>query len=332
MKTRTLLFGVSLLALAAPAVHAQQTMQPGMPGAAGEMESGRYMVFFGYDQATLNAEARQVVSRATDEFQRSGAARVIVTGHTDLAGSPDYNRRLSERRAEAVRAELVRQGVPAGVITTIGAGETAPLVYTGEGVAEAQNRRVEIEIPQPAVAAAPPAPPPAPPPVAAAPVDRAPMEPMALAPVGEFRIGGAWGHNFRERDEGTESNLGGLEIGLGYYLTPNVMLSLEQLAYYGYNATDDGFGGRSVIGLDLQGNWGGFRPYIGVNVGGVYGRAVQNGFVAGPELGVKIDVAQNSFLYGKVSYDYQFRNQWDSLSDWDDRGLVIGGIGFGYRF
>jgi OmpA-OmpF porin, OOP family len=69
-----------------------------------------------------------------------------VNGYTDTSGSPRYNMRLSIRRAQAVAAELVRDGVPRSVISIHGYGETHLLVPTGPGVREPQNRRVEIVI------------------------------------------------------------------------------------------------------------------------------------------------------------------------------------------
>ena len=60
--------------------------------------------------------------------------------------SPQYNQGLSVRRAQAVAAELVKDGVPKSAISIQGFGETHPLVPTGQGVREPQNRRVEIVI------------------------------------------------------------------------------------------------------------------------------------------------------------------------------------------
>jgi OmpA-OmpF porin, OOP family len=69
-----------------------------------------------------------------------------VRGYTDTSGTPRYNQGLSVRRAQAVAGELVRDGVPASVITIRRFGETHLLVPTSPGVREPQNRRVEIII------------------------------------------------------------------------------------------------------------------------------------------------------------------------------------------
>jgi hypothetical protein len=167
-----LLLGVSLLALLAPAAYAQQSSEPATTAVSGQIEPGKYRVFFTFNQATLTPDGARVVGEAAEEYKRTDAARIAVTGHTDLSGSPAYNQALSERRAEAVQGALVWLGVPASVI---GEGENDPLVPTAEGVREARNRRVEIEIPKPA---------PAPAPVAPAPVAGAPEAGPPPAPGG----------------------------------------------------------------------------------------------------------------------------------------------------
>jgi OmpA-OmpF porin, OOP family len=69
-----------------------------------------------------------------------------VNGYTDTSGTLQYNQGLSVRRAQAVAAELVKDGVPRATISIQGFGETHLLVPTGAGVREPQNRRVEIII------------------------------------------------------------------------------------------------------------------------------------------------------------------------------------------
>jgi outer membrane protein OmpA-like peptidoglycan-associated protein len=69
-----------------------------------------------------------------------------VNGYADRSGTPAYNQRLGQRRAESVAAELVRDGVPRTAIDVQSFGESHPLVATADGVREPQNRRVEIII------------------------------------------------------------------------------------------------------------------------------------------------------------------------------------------
>jgi len=105
-----------------------------------------YLVFFDWDKATLTDRARQIVSEAAANSTKVQYTRLEVNGYTDTSGTPQYNQGLSVRRAQAVAAELVKDGVPKSAITIQGFGETHLLVPTGPGVREPQNRRVEIII------------------------------------------------------------------------------------------------------------------------------------------------------------------------------------------
>ena len=323
---RALLVGASLLALAAPAAHAQQTDEPAAPAVSGQAEPGRFLVHFGFDRATLDADARRVVAEAADEYRRTGAAQVAVTGHADKAGRAEYNQRLSERRAEAVRRELERLGVQSTAITVAAEGENDPAVPTADGTPEARNRRVVIAMPQPA----PPAPPPAvaaeppPPPVTAeAPPAREPERPKRFV----FSLGPVYGHNFREKDRGrTEDDLGGAELTLN--ALPGFLggLSLKQDVLWAFDAADDGLAGRSVLSLDFAPDLGFVRPRLSANFGGVYGKGVQAGFVAGPELALDLDLLPGFTLRPKVAYDLQLRNP-----GWDE-GILWAGLDLGVGF
>jgi OOP family OmpA-OmpF porin len=104
----------------------------------------KFLVFFDFDRASIRADAAKIVSEAADYAKKNGKARITATGHADTSGSPAYNLALSERRANAVRAELVKLGFTQNEITIVSKGEAEPLVATGDGVKEPQNRRVEI--------------------------------------------------------------------------------------------------------------------------------------------------------------------------------------------
>lgn len=118
-----------------------------MPSAAPAPAASRsYLVFFDWDKATLTERARAIVKEAADNSTRVQYTRLEVNGYTDTSGTPQYNQGLSLRRARAVAAELVRDGVPQNAISAQGLGDTNLLVSTGPGVREPQNRRVEIII------------------------------------------------------------------------------------------------------------------------------------------------------------------------------------------
>jgi outer membrane protein OmpA-like peptidoglycan-associated protein/outer membrane protein W len=103
-----------------------------------------YLVFFDFDRADLTDRARQIIADAAQGSSRVQTTRIEVAGHADRSGNPQYNQRLSQRRADAVAAELERRGVSRSQMVIQAFGESRPLVPTADGVREPQNRRVEI--------------------------------------------------------------------------------------------------------------------------------------------------------------------------------------------
>lgn len=103
-----------------------------------------YLVFFDFDSSRLTPEATSIVDTAAANAMQIGRTRIEVTGHTDRSGSRQYNMVLSQKRAQSVMERLVAQGIPRGDIAVFAKGEDQPLIPTGDGVREAQNRRVEI--------------------------------------------------------------------------------------------------------------------------------------------------------------------------------------------
>ncbi|MBR0558782.1 OmpA family protein [Neokomagataea anthophila] len=109
-----------------------------------------YLVFFDWDKADLTGRAREIVATAAQASTHVQTTRIEVNGYTDNsaarpgAAGQKYNMGLSLRRANAVKAELVRDGVPAAAVDIHGFGEQNPLVPTGPNTREPQNRRVEI--------------------------------------------------------------------------------------------------------------------------------------------------------------------------------------------
>ena len=99
---------------------------------------------FGSGQSSLSAAARSDVRRVAALLAQTEGRRIAVEGHTDSSGAAASNQRLSEERAEAVRAALVGGGVDPGRITAAGYGASRPVADNATPAGRAQNRRVEI--------------------------------------------------------------------------------------------------------------------------------------------------------------------------------------------
>ncbi|MCW5734430.1 MAG: OmpA family protein [Enhydrobacter sp.] len=105
-----------------------------------------FIVFFDFDKADLTSAAQDTIAKAAMAYRTKGGAQIKASGHTDRAGTEAYNMALSLRRANAVRDQLIREGVAASDISVVALGESHPMIQTADGVREAQNRRVEIVV------------------------------------------------------------------------------------------------------------------------------------------------------------------------------------------
>src|SRR4029078_4801522 len=76
------------------------------PTAQAPAPARTYLVFFDWDRADLTARAREIITEAAQNARRVQTTRIEVAGHADRSGTPAYNQRLSQRRADAVAAEL----------------------------------------------------------------------------------------------------------------------------------------------------------------------------------------------------------------------------------
>ncbi|MAE93129.1 MAG: hypothetical protein CL910_00570 [Deltaproteobacteria bacterium] len=123
-----------------------------IPDAAVERRDDRLFVafpsdvLFDVDSRALHAGAYGRLNQLADSLVRHPGTEVVVKGHTDSTGGRDYNLRLSEDRADAVRRYLIAQGVPAARVQAIGLGDTMPVASNETQAGRQQNRRVEFEI------------------------------------------------------------------------------------------------------------------------------------------------------------------------------------------
>lgn len=110
-------------------------------------------VLFATGRAELKPGATSNLGQLVAFLAKYPDRTVSIEGHTDSVGGEDYNLGLSQRRADSVRSYLVSQGVDAARVTAIGAGESTPVASNESAAGRQQNRRVEVIISNPAVAA-----------------------------------------------------------------------------------------------------------------------------------------------------------------------------------
>src|ERR1019366_9299297 len=103
-------------------------------------------VLFDTAQYTLKPGAREKLAKVSGIILAHPGLKIAIEGHTDNIGGDDYNMKLSENRANAVRSYLVSQGLNSGIVTAQGFGKTKPVADNSIAAGRQQNRRVEMVV------------------------------------------------------------------------------------------------------------------------------------------------------------------------------------------
>lgn len=101
-------------------------------------------VLFDHDKSTLKKESKNAVKMLADYMKSSPELKIELHGHTDNTGNADYNLKLSDKRAETVKNELVALGVEGSRISFTGHGDTKPIADNNTNDGRANNRRTEF--------------------------------------------------------------------------------------------------------------------------------------------------------------------------------------------
>ncbi|MGH8539211.1 MAG: OmpA family protein, partial [Stenotrophobium sp.] len=99
---------------------------------------------FDFDKATLRPDAAPIVAQVVALLKDNPALKLSVEGNTDNVGGHDYNVKLSQQRAAAVVAELVKAGIAADRLKAAGNGPDKPIADNASSRGRAKNRRVEL--------------------------------------------------------------------------------------------------------------------------------------------------------------------------------------------
>ncbi|PYF75977.1 OmpA family protein [Pedobacter nutrimenti] len=103
-------------------------------------------ILFDFDSSNLKDPAKNNIKTLATSLNQYPGTDIKVIGHTDNKGTEAYNISLSERRAAAVKAYAVAQGVPSARLITVGKGFSEPIADNSTDEGRAANRRVEIVI------------------------------------------------------------------------------------------------------------------------------------------------------------------------------------------
>jgi OOP family OmpA-OmpF porin len=116
------------------------------PQAVSEKVTFAAEALFDFDKAVVKPQGKQALDDLLAKVQGMNTEVMVTVGHADAIGSDAYNLKLSQRRAEAVKAYIVSKGVDAARVYTEGKGESQPVGDNKTAAGRAQNRRVTVEV------------------------------------------------------------------------------------------------------------------------------------------------------------------------------------------
>ncbi|TKB11858.1 OmpA family protein [Desulforhopalus sp. IMCC35007] len=105
-----------------------------------------FNLYFEKDSDRLTAQSQQVIPDILAAASQRQSQDIGIIGHTDTAGDPSYNMRLSKQRANAVLQILIQEGIQDKFVKITSHGENNPLIKTADNVHEPKNRRVEVVV------------------------------------------------------------------------------------------------------------------------------------------------------------------------------------------
>ena len=104
------------------------------------------IVNFAFDSSDLSVEAKNNLDKLSQVLINNPDTNINIYGYTDSVGKDDYNKNLSQRRANAVKSYLSQKGVPSSRLFSMGMGEADPVASNDTDMGRAKNRRVEFAI------------------------------------------------------------------------------------------------------------------------------------------------------------------------------------------
>jgi hypothetical protein len=123
----------------------------------------------------------------------------------------------------------------------------------------------------------------------------------------------------------------GVNLGVGYFIADGLELGLRQNLSYASSNDNSSWNGSTRVAIDYHFDLDRWQPFIGANIGYIYGEDTHDTWAAGPEAGVKWFIKDEAFLYAIVEYQFYFNSSGDAEDNFDD-GQWNYGVGVGFTF
>jgi peptidoglycan-associated lipoprotein len=103
-------------------------------------------IYFANKSYALQPEVREILERKAQWLKQNPTVNVVIEGHTDEAGTPEYNLALGDRRAGNVKSFLIRQGIESSRLAVVSFGKEQPVESGESEESRAKNRRVHFAV------------------------------------------------------------------------------------------------------------------------------------------------------------------------------------------
>ncbi|MEX0606358.1 MAG: hypothetical protein WD623_17280 [Marinobacter sp.] len=132
-------------------------------------------------------------------------------------------------------------------------------------------------------------------------------------------------------DNEFDNNTAAVSFDVGQFFTDSVAVGLRQSFGFADSEDNSSWSGASRVFGDYHFDLGSWQPFVGANVGGIYGDEVDETFFAGPEVGVKYYVREKTYITVQTEYQVFFDSASDADNNFDD-GAFAYSAGIGYHF
>jgi len=132
-------------------------------------------------------------------------------------------------------------------------------------------------------------------------------------------------------DKDFDASTASIQVGLGWFIADNVAAGVRQGVSFADVSGNDAWNGSTRVGLDYFLNLGRCKPFVGANLGYLYGDTVKEQFIAGPDVGVRHFVNDTTFINLVVEYQFLFEDA-DEAEDAYDDGRFVYALGMGVKW